>query len=93
MRWIKFTVAGSTSWGILDSEQIIETRGEPFACWERTGRSYKLTDVKIEIPLIPRTFYCAGLNYVRHLKEAADKRGDVPSFRPAPRSATGHRMR
>jgi 2-keto-4-pentenoate hydratase/2-oxohepta-3-ene-1,7-dioic acid hydratase in catechol pathway len=80
MRWIKFTATGSTSWGILDGEQIIETRGEPFAAWERTGRNYKLADVKIEVPLIPRTFYCAGLNYVRHLKEAADKRGEVPNI-------------
>ncbi len=80
MRWIKFTAAGSTSWGILQGEHIIETRGDPFASWERSGRSHKLTDVKVEVPLIPRTFYCAGLNYVRHLKEAADKRGEVPSI-------------
>ena len=80
MRWIKFTTAGSTSWGILEGEHIIETRGEPFTSWERSGRSHKLADVKIEVPLIPRTFYCAGLNYVRHLKEAADKRGEVPSI-------------
>ena len=80
MRWIKFTAAGSTSWGILEGERITETSGEPFAAWERSGRSHKLADVKIEVPLIPRTFYCAGLNYVRHLKEAADKRGEVPSI-------------
>jgi 2-keto-4-pentenoate hydratase/2-oxohepta-3-ene-1,7-dioic acid hydratase in catechol pathway len=80
MRWIKFTAAGSMCWGILEGERIIETRGEPFASWERSGRSHKLADVKIELPLIPRTFYCAGLNYVRHLKEAADKRGEVPSI-------------
>jgi 2-keto-4-pentenoate hydratase/2-oxohepta-3-ene-1,7-dioic acid hydratase in catechol pathway len=80
VRWIKFTAAGSTSWGILEGEQIIATRGEPFASWEPTGRSHKLADVKIELPLIPRTFYCAGLNYVRHLKEAADKRGEVPNI-------------
>jgi 2-keto-4-pentenoate hydratase/2-oxohepta-3-ene-1,7-dioic acid hydratase in catechol pathway len=32
------------------------------------------------------SFYCVGLNYLKHLKEAADKRGEVPNVpdRPAP---------
>ena len=29
---------------------------------------------------MPRTFYCVGLNYVKHLKEAADRRGEVPNM-------------
>ena len=28
---------------------------------------------------MPRTFYCAGLNYVKHLTEAANARGEVPN--------------
>ena len=44
----------------------------------------RLADVKIELPVMPRTFYCVGLNYLKHLKEAADKRGEVPEHsRPA----------
>ena len=39
---------------------------------------------KIELPLIPRTFYCVGLNYLKHLKEAADKAGTVPNVPDRP---------
>ena len=80
MRFIRFTAAAQTSWGILEGDSVVAIRGVPFDKFERTGRAHALADVKIEVPLIPRTFYCAGLNYVRHLKEAADKRGEVPNI-------------
>ena len=79
MRFVKFTAGGRTSFGIVEGDRIVETTGEPFAEWQRTAQRYALADVKIELPLIPRTFYCAGLNYVKHLTEAADKRGEVPN--------------
>ena len=80
MRFIKFTAAAQPAWGILEGDRVAAISGEPFDKFERTGRAYALAEVKIEVPLIPRTFYCAGLNYVRHLKEAADKRGEVPNI-------------
>ncbi len=80
MRWINFTHAGHTAHGILEGDTVVETRGDIFSSWERTGRSFPLAAVKIEVPLMPRTFYCAGLNYVDHLKEAADKAGTVPNI-------------
>ncbi|MCW3474646.1 fumarylacetoacetate hydrolase family protein [Limobrevibacterium gyesilva] len=84
MRWINFSAEGRTAYGILEGDRVVETRGDLFGDWERTGRTHALADVKIEVPLIPRTFYCAGLNYVSHLKEAADKRGEVPSVPDRP---------
>ena len=30
-----------------------------------------LSSVKIEVPVIPRTFYAAGLNYVSHVRDMA----------------------
>ncbi len=80
MRWLKFTAAGKTSWGILEGDEVFSVTGDPFGAWQKTTQSHALKDVKIELPLIPRTFYCVGLNYLKHLKEAADKRGEVPSI-------------
>ena len=80
MRWISYSHAGATSYGIVEGDEVIETKGDMFGHWERTGRRVALGEVKVEIPLVPRTFYCAGLNYVDHLKEAADKAGTVPNI-------------
>lgn len=80
MRWVHFTAGDKTAYGILEGDTIHETAGDLFAAPTRTGKTHALSAVKIEIPLIPRTFYCAGLNYVRHLTEAANKRGEVPNI-------------
>src|ERR1700682_3290408 len=84
MRWLKFTANGQTSWGVLESDRVIAVSGDPFGEWQRTPRSHSLADVKVELPVMPRTFYCVGLNYLKHLKEAADKRGEVPNVPDRP---------
>src|SRR5262245_18973103 len=80
MRWIHFSAGGRTAYGIHEGDAITETEGNIFGAWSRTGRTHAFADVKIEIPLIPRTFYCAGLNYVAHIKEGAAKRGETPNI-------------
>jgi 2-keto-4-pentenoate hydratase/2-oxohepta-3-ene-1,7-dioic acid hydratase in catechol pathway len=84
MRWLKFTASGQTSWGLVEGERVVAVDGDPFGAWQRTARAYPLAQVKIELPLVPRTFYCVGLNYLKHLKEAADKRGEVPAVPDRP---------
>src|SRR6516164_7908780 len=84
MRWVKFTSAGHTSWGLVEGDRVVTVDGDPFGEWQRSSASHALADVKIELPLIPRTFYCVGLNYLKHLKEAADKRGEVPNIPDRP---------
>jgi hypothetical protein len=84
MRWLKFTASGQTSWGLLEGDRVTAINGDPFGEWQRTQHSHSLADVKIELPLVPRTFYCVGLNYLKHLKEAADKRGEVPNVPDRP---------
>lgn len=39
-----------------------------------------LDRARIEIPLEVRTFYCAGLNYVEHVRQVAAKRGEEPNI-------------
>ncbi len=84
MRWLKFTADHKTCWGIAEGSRVIAVDGDPFGEWQRSSRGYALDQVKIELPLIPRTFYCVGLNYLKHLKEAADKRGEVPDVPKRP---------
>ena len=84
MRWLKYSAAGRTSWGLVEGERVVAVDGDPFGEWKRGEQTHALKDVKIELPLIPRTFYCVGLNYLKHLKEAADKAGTVPNVPDRP---------
>ena len=83
MRWIRYAAEGRESFGILEGEQVIEVRGDPFAGYERTATRRRFGDVKLLIPVVPRTFYAAGLNYAEHVIEVAKKRGEDPKLPPA----------
>ena len=84
MRWIRFTANGKTAYGIVEGERIAEVAGDPFAGYARTSKSHALSGVKVEVPVIPGTFYCAGLNYSAHVIEAARKRGVAPELPKQP---------
>ncbi|HBK05033.1 MAG TPA: 2-keto-4-pentenoate hydratase [Acetobacteraceae bacterium] len=80
MRWVRFSKDNAVSYGRLNGDQIAEIRGEPWGDATPTGRGFALADVKLEVPVIPRTFYCAGINYASHIREMAHKRGVEPVF-------------
>ena len=80
MRWIRFETHGHAAYGIVDGDTVTEVRGDPFAGYEKTATRHKLSSVKLLVPVEPRTFYCAGLNYAEHVIEAARKRGQEPNL-------------
>ena len=84
MRWIRFTADGKTAYGLVEGDGVSEVAGDPFRGYEPTPRRHALEAVKIEVPVIPGTFYCAGLNYGAHVIEQAQKRGVAPDFPKQP---------
>ena len=80
MRFAKITANAKTTWGLVEGDRVTEISGEPYGEWSKGSGRHELKDVKLEIPLIPRTFYCAGLNYAKHVREAANRRGEVPNI-------------
>ena len=84
MRWIRFSAAGRTGYGILEGDKIAEVRGTPFDAHERTGRTHLLGDVKVELPVVPPTFYAVGFNYTDHIKKVAARTGVSPDIPKQP---------
>jgi 2-keto-4-pentenoate hydratase/2-oxohepta-3-ene-1,7-dioic acid hydratase in catechol pathway len=80
MRFAKITANGKTTWGLVEGDRVTEISGEPFGSFDKTSTKHDLKNVKIELPLVPRTFYCAGLNYAKHVREAANRRGEIPNI-------------
>jgi 2-keto-4-pentenoate hydratase/2-oxohepta-3-ene-1,7-dioic acid hydratase in catechol pathway len=75
MRWARFEQNGTPAYGVVEGDEIIPVRGSPFAVWERTSTRLPLSSVKLLVPVVPPTFYAAGLNYAEHVREAAEKIG------------------
>jgi 2-keto-4-pentenoate hydratase/2-oxohepta-3-ene-1,7-dioic acid hydratase in catechol pathway len=84
MRLIRYSVAGRTACGIVEGDEIAELRGDLLDPPVRTGATLGLADVKVEVPLLPRTFYAAGLNYTEHVIEMAARRGETPNIPQKP---------
>jgi 2-keto-4-pentenoate hydratase/2-oxohepta-3-ene-1,7-dioic acid hydratase in catechol pathway len=72
MRWIRYTSPqGGTRYGQLHGEVVHAVDGDPLIGYELRPERYALADVRLEIPVVPVTFYAAGLNYAAHVKEGA----------------------
>ena len=80
MRWVRYEANGHPVYGIVEGDMVTEVRGDPFAGYEKTATRRPLSSVKLLVPVEPRTFYCAGLNYADHVIEAAKKRGQEPNL-------------
>jgi 2-keto-4-pentenoate hydratase/2-oxohepta-3-ene-1,7-dioic acid hydratase in catechol pathway len=83
MRWLRYEANGQESYGIIEGDEVVAVNGDPFAGYEMTRTKHKLHAVKYLVPVIPKTFYAAGLNYVEHITEMAAKRGEKPNIPPA----------
>jgi len=84
MRWIRYDDAGRARFGILEGETVLAVDGAPWEAWKKTGRTVPYGDVKLLPPVEPRTFYAVGLNYAKHIREAAERRGEVANLPDKP---------
>jgi 2-keto-4-pentenoate hydratase/2-oxohepta-3-ene-1,7-dioic acid hydratase in catechol pathway len=80
MRWARIEQNGSPFYAVVEDGTVIPVRGSPFETWERTGARLRLDEVKLLVPVIPPTFYAAGMNYPEHVREVAAKVGLQPNL-------------
>ena len=78
MKWCRFSTGNGISYGIIEGDDVVEVEGNPFDGYKKTSKSQPLASVKLEVPVIPPTFYAAGINYPEHVTWAAKMRGEEP---------------
>ncbi len=66
----------------LSSRASAMVTGSPFETYTRTSTTSLLSAVKLLVPVIPPTFYAAGVNYREHVTEMTQRRGVKPEFPP-----------
>jgi 2-keto-4-pentenoate hydratase/2-oxohepta-3-ene-1,7-dioic acid hydratase in catechol pathway len=85
MKWCRFqsgATGDSGAYGLIEGETVIEVTGSPFETPTRTATTHPLRAVRLLVPVIPPTFYAAGVNYREHVTEMAHRRGVKPEFPP-----------
>jgi 2-keto-4-pentenoate hydratase/2-oxohepta-3-ene-1,7-dioic acid hydratase in catechol pathway len=83
MKWCRFRSGQKVSYGLVEDDTVVEVAGTPFDGHTRTSTTHPLSAVKLLVPVIPPTFYAAGVNYREHVTEMAARRGAKPEFPPA----------
>jgi 2-keto-4-pentenoate hydratase/2-oxohepta-3-ene-1,7-dioic acid hydratase in catechol pathway len=86
MLWCRFDKDGWPTYGIVEGDSVFDIEGDPFRGYARTAVKYKLSDVKLLVPVIPPTFYAIGSNYRNHVIERSKIKGfKEPKFYDRPR--------
>ncbi|OGA04628.1 MAG: 2-keto-4-pentenoate hydratase [Betaproteobacteria bacterium RIFCSPLOWO2_02_FULL_62_17] len=80
MIWCRFQAAGRMGYAIVEGERVIPVEGSPFGGYQRSSESLPLASVKLLVPVIPGTFFCAGVNYSDHITKMAKTRGEEPKL-------------
>ena len=80
MKWCRFKAGDNVAYGIIEGENVVEVQGNPFDTYSKTSSTHPLDSVKLEVPVIPPTFYAAGINYPEHITWAAQQLGTEPSL-------------
>jgi 2-keto-4-pentenoate hydratase/2-oxohepta-3-ene-1,7-dioic acid hydratase in catechol pathway len=95
MIWCRFEDASRARYGLVEGDAVIPVTGDPFT-WHKPvyAEPHRLEDVRWLPPVVPGTFFCAGLNYSRHAGRASSGGHAVPT-RPeigyrANNALTGH---
>lgn len=90
MKIARFQAEGEISYGILDDAEqgegieLVELMGDPIvAGYDTTGRRFRLEDVRLLAPVIPRSkIIGVGKNYVAHIDEMREVTGGEATAEP-----------
>ena len=95
MIWCRFEDADGPVYGLVEDGVATAVTGNPFGGYEKSERRIPVSELRLLPPVIPNTFFCAGLNYRAHAERAAYGGHAMPE-RPeigyrANSALTGHR--
>jgi len=67
--YCRFQAGQEIGWGIIEQHEIWEVTPDIFSDFEKTGRSFPMTDVRLLAPTKPSKIVAVGLNYKDHITE------------------------
>ena len=68
--WCRYERAGVASYGQVREDRIVRVEGTPFGSHHVTTESFPFSKIRWLPPVIPPTFYSAGVNYRAHIVKA-----------------------
>lgn len=82
--WCRFEADGAASCGLVEDDTVVRVDGMPWGEHRATSDRRRLSDVRLLVPVVPGTFYCAGSNYRDHIVKRAALFGRKPNIPTRP---------
>src|SRR5215472_13698737 len=80
MIWCRFDDDGRPRYGLVEGDFVIPVTGDPFTWYEPAfAQARDTAGLRWLPPVVPGTFFCAGLNYRSHASRAAGGGHAVPA--------------
>ncbi|UCD56298.1 MAG: fumarylacetoacetate hydrolase family protein [Candidatus Hydrogenedentota bacterium] len=78
MKICRYIYRDNVEYGILEGEEIVALKGEPFSGIERTDKRRALAEVNLLSPALPSKVVAVGLNYQEHIDETGMEKPAAP---------------
>lgn len=88
-RWLRFEADGLRTYGQLIGKTVHELDGAPFADPRRTGRTFRLSEVKLLPPAEPTKVLAVALNFRSHAGNAGAAKPELFAKLPSSLIGTG----
>ncbi len=82
--WCRFQAKEGASFGLIEGDQVTRVEGAPWGDYTVSETIHSLDKVRLLVPVIPGTFYCAGANYRDHIVGRARMHGREAKFATRP---------
>jgi 2-keto-4-pentenoate hydratase/2-oxohepta-3-ene-1,7-dioic acid hydratase in catechol pathway len=70
-KYVRYEAAGRAAYGVLEGDVVRELTAAPWSDGKPTGKTARLTEVRLLAPCEPSKVIAVGLNYKSHLGERA----------------------
>ena len=81
MKFARYQAQGKVSYGVVEGDVVKEMSGTPFEKYQLTGKSHKLSEVKLLAPCTPVKMLAMALNYKSHLGDQKPPDQPEPFFK------------
>ena len=78
MKICRYKSGTGSEFGIIEGDEIVALKGNPFNDIEKTDNRQKVTDVELLSPAEPSKVVAVGLNYQEHIDETGMDKPDAP---------------
>lgn len=80
MIWCRYETEQGLRYGLVEGDEVSEIEGAPWGEHTFTGKKLPFASLRLAVPVVPSTFYCAGINYRDHVIRMAAMRNEEPVF-------------